>query len=52
MEYTAEYCARKVSDFETQKELSEQELKISATTETYTEVKNTLEINHGKRVKI
>ena len=51
MEYTADYCIMKISDFETQKEKSEQDLKNTTPDETFMELQKTLEVNHGKRVK-
>ena len=51
MGYTADYCIKKISDFETQKEKSEQDLKNTTPDETFTELQMTLEVNHGKRVK-
>ena len=51
MKYTAEYCTRKASEFNEQQITADNNLKTTTTTETYTELKKTILINHEKRKK-
>ena len=51
MEYTADYCVKKIGEFETQKEASEEELKATTNPGTFTELKKTFEVNQDKRKK-
>ena len=51
MNYTADYCAKKQTEFEQQKKSSEDELKGTLNHETFNELQKTFEINQKKRQK-
>lgn len=51
MTYTADYCAKKTTEFEAQCATSTEELKAMTTTATFTELKKTFEVNRDKRRK-
>ena len=51
MEYTADYCIKVQGELETQRQASEEELKTSTNTETFSELQKTFEINRNKRLK-
>ena len=51
MEYTADYCVKKREEFENQQKTSEEELKASTTTQGFSEMQKTFEINRNKRLK-
>ena len=51
MEYTANYCERKISDFDKEKLTSEEDLKSLISEETYAELTKALGTNQDKRKK-
>ena len=51
MSYTADYCAKKQTEFEQQKKTSEDELKGTTDSGTFNELQKTFEINQKKRQK-
>ena len=51
MNYTADYCISKITDFEVQQDASEKELFESTSNEVFVELKKTLNTNKDKRKK-
>ena len=51
MNYTADYCTKKQTEFEQQKQTSDDKLKETSTPEAYTELQKTFEFNQKRRQK-